>query len=469
MPTPKKSEKKPESNPVPLDQLHARLEDLSDKATVIENTAASEKRQLTPDEVKEIKSLQGAFKEVEDEIAALEASADMKARIRVPQERLTTPIDNATDDEPVVPSKRPYGAGVHGGLPSGTTKGSWGFRSVGEFAISAVKHKRGTPEPRILNAPSTFGSESQSSDGGFAVPPDFRQEIMKQVYGEESLLSRCDQQITKSNALSLPLDTVSPWDTSNGVTVSWLGEGGTIGGTKPKLGQLETKLNKLAALVPLTDELLEDVPAMTQWLQSKVPEKITSALNTAIINGTGVGQPLGLLATATAARVTQTAESGQGANTVVYKNILKMWGRRYARNTQRYLWLMNQDVEQQLQQMAFPAAAGSAVFPAYLPPGGLNDSPYGRLMGRECLVLEACSALGTEGDIILFDPTQYLTVMKSAGLKTDVSIHLYFDSDHVAFRFVLRFGGQLYWPAAISRQNGSSTLSPVVTLNSTRT
>jgi hypothetical protein len=48
-------------------------------------------------------------------------------------------------------------------------------------------------------------------------------------------------------------------------------------------------------------------------------------------------------------------------------------------------------------------------------------------------------------------------------------MHLYFDTDHLAFRFVMRIGGQSYWPSAIARKNGSNTLSPIVTLNSTRT
>jgi hypothetical protein len=141
--------------------------------------------------------------------------------------------------------------------------------------------------------------------------------------------------------------------------------------------------------------------------------------------------------------VVAAAKSGQGAGTVIYENIVKMYSRRYGRNTQNYIWLINQDVEPQLQSMIAPGAT----FPAYLPPGGLSASPYGMLMGRPVLPLEACSALGTEGDIIFFDPTQYLVVMQSEGMRSDVSMHLYFDTDHLAFRFILRVGGQLYWPA----------------------
>jgi HK97 family phage major capsid protein len=348
-------------------------------------------------------------------------------------------------------------------MPSGITKGKWGFRSMGEFAIAAIHTQRGHADNRIMNAPSTFGQEAVGADGGFAVPPDFRQEIMKQVMGEDSLLSRCDQLVTSSNNLTLPLDTVSPWDTSNGVTTSWTGEGATLAGTKPKLGQLETKLHKLTALVPLTDELLEDVPAMTRWLETKVPEKFTSTLNTAIVNGTGVGQPLGLLNSG--AKITQAAKAGQGSGTVVYDNIVKMFGRLYGRLRPNAIWILNQDVEPLLQSMVAPGST----FPAYLPPGGLSATPYGMLMGRPVVPVEAASTVGTEGDIILTDLTQYLVALKATGMRTDVSIHLYFDSDHVAFRFIMRVGGQPYWPAPITRLNGNNTLSSIITLNSSRT
>jgi len=460
--------KTPKQSGVPLDELHNRLQDLADQAKVIENQADAEHRDMTAEELEDVAKIQAAFKETEKLIAAREANAEMQSKLRVPQPRVTQPIDGpeAADDEGgdeppryVKPQRRRF----EGGMPAGLTKGKWGFRSMGEFAMAAMATRHGKPDARILNAPSTYGSEGQNQDGGFAVPPDFREDIVKQVMGEESLLSRCDQQITQSNSLSLPLDTVSPWDTSTGVTTQWLGEGAAATPTKPSLGALETKLNKLVAFVALTDELVKDVSAMTRWLESKVPEKFTSALNTALVSGSGVGQPMGLLNAS--CKVIAAAKSGQGAGTVIYENIVKMYSRRYGRNTQNYIWLINQDVEPQLQSMIAPGAT----FPAYLPPGGLSASPYGMLMGRPVLPLEACSALGTEGDIIFFDPTQYLIVLQTEQMRADVSMHLYFDSDHLAFRFIMRVGGQPYWKSAISRQNGSNTLSPIITLNSTRT
>ncbi len=446
-----------------LDGLHQRLTDLSGEATVIENTADAENRSLTVDEVADMARITKAFAEVEQEIAVRNASRSMADRLSEPQRRQTQPepLANATtEDEPARPARS-----ITGGMVSGATKNSWGFRSLGEFAIAAHKSKNGSVDPRIMNAPTTFGSESSSADGGYALPPDFREQIMKFVQGEESLLSRTDQQTTSSNALTLPLDSATPWQTSGGVLGGWVGENGSITASKPSLGSLTCKANKVAALVPMTDELLEDVPAMTRWLQSKVPEKFNSLINTAIVSGDGIGKPQGLLSAP--ALVNVTAESGQGAGTIVAKNILKMWGRLYAQLRNDAVWLINQDCEQQLQQLVMPGTNPS--FPAYMPPGGFSGSPYSTLLGKPIICVEACSALGTQGDIILTSLKQYLTVLKSGGMRADVSIHLYFDSDATAFRFVMRLGGQSYWPAAITRQNGSSTLAPIVTLNSTRT
>ena len=50
------------------------------------------------------------------------------------------------------------------------------------------------------------------------------------------------------------------------------------------------------------------------------------------------------------------------------------------------------------------------------------------------------------------------------GIKSDVSIHLWFDQGATAFRFTLRMAGRPWLSAPISRKSGSNTLSTVVVL-----
>ena len=86
-------------------------------------------------------------------------------------------------------------------------------------------------------------------------------------------------------------------------------------------------------------------------------------------------------------------------------------------------------------------------------------------MGRPLIPIESASTLGDKGDIILADLSQYLSVTKTGGVRSDVSMHLFFDTDHTAYKFTMRLGGQPWWASAITPQNSSNTRSCFVTLD----
>ena len=149
-------------------------------------------------------------------------------------------------------------------------------------------------------------------------------------------------------------------------------------------------------------------------------------------------------------------------------NVLKMMARMPASSFKRSAWLVNQDVLPQLGGLAMDVtkadgtAAGAGIL--YMQPQGLaNQSAFGSILGRPIIVTEACQTVGTAGDIVLADMSKYLSVVKG-GLKTDYSIHLWFDQDLTAFKFTLRIGGQPWWASSVASRDGSFALSPFVTL-----
>jgi HK97 family phage major capsid protein len=292
---------------------------------------------------------------------------------------------------------------------------------------------------------------------------------MVELEGEESLLSRTDQLTSGSNNLTVPKDETTPWQTAGGVLPYWTGEAGAITQSKPSLETVTVKLHKLAVLVPLTDELMEDAPALNGWLNRKVPQKLASAINLAIVQGTGAGQPLGIL---NAGHTVSVAKVGsQVADTLVGINIINMYSRMYAPWRRNAVWLINQDIEPQLHTLmklgrldtgAVDSGWGAIL---YVPPGGLSGTPYATLYGRPVIATQACETLGDKGDIIFAALDQYLTVQKSAGMRNDVSIHLWFDQDTTAFRFIMRLAGQPWWNTTIAARDGSTTYSAFVTLD----
>jgi HK97 family phage major capsid protein len=161
--------------------------------------------------------------------------------------------------------------------------------------------------------------------------------------------------------------------------------------------------------------------------------------------------------------VSVSAETGQAAATVVYENINKMWARMIASSRPNAVWVINQDVEPQLNQMSI--AVGTGGVPVYLPAGGAAAAPYATLFGRPVIPIEQCQTVGTVGDIMLCDYTQYYAIDKG-GMKRDVSIHVRFVYDESVFRFVYRFDGQPMLGSAITPKNGTNDLSHFVALAS---
>lgn len=344
-----------------------------------------------------------------------------------------------------------------------TNPGTGGFRNFGAFAQCVKDAEIGdrAAQERLQNAATTYSTEGTGADGGFAVPPDFRREIAERVMGEGSLIDMTDRLVTASNSIMLPKDETTPWQTSGGVQSNWEGEGGTMTESKISLTGNQVRLNKLTTLVKATDELLSDAPLLDSYLRRKAPVKMAAKINTAIIRGTGVGQPLGIMSSG--ATVTQTAEGTQGADTIWFRNIVKMVSRLYETDQSRVVWLINQDVLPQLMQMAFDPAATSKT-PVWLPANGLAGQRFSTLMGKPVIPLQACSTIGDLGDIILADMAQYMTATKGQDIRTDVSIHLHFDQDITTFKFVMRVAGQPWWGSTITPQTSSAALGSFVML-----
>jgi HK97 family phage major capsid protein len=194
--------------------------------------------------------------------------------------------------------------------------------------------------------------------------------------------------------------------------------------------------------------------------------KMADKVNNAILNGTGAGSPLGI--TVAPGTVSVAKETSQVAATIVGENVVKMWSRMPAANRARAVWLAHSDCDVQLAQMNFKVknVAGTenvGGIPVFMPPGTVNSTPYATLFGRPVMTMERCAALGTVGDFILADMSQYIAVTKG-GVKAEQSMHFFFDQNARAFRFVLRLGGQPWLSAAIARASGSSTLGHFVTL-----
>jgi HK97 family phage major capsid protein len=341
------------------------------------------------------------------------------------------------------------------------------FNSFGE-RLNAVAQFRltGQMDPRLRNA--LGANESTPSDGGFLVGTDAENDLMSKVYGSP-ILSRIPRTSISaaSNMLKLKLlKETSRADGSRqgGVQAYWEGEASSTTATQREYEELELTLKKLMAVSYASSELLEDHSALESETSAGFNEEMTFKVEDAVINGNGVGKPLGIINSP--AKITVALETGQTtADPLLYENIVKMWARLHPRSQMNAIWLVDQTLIPYLMLLAIPVGTGG--MPVYQPSNGAADAPFGTLLGRPVIFTEYTQAANTEGDIILWDPTSY-RIIEKGGIRGASSVHVAFLTDETAFRFTYRVNGAPKWRSALTPKNGGATLSTIVTLT-TRT
>lgn len=366
-----------------------------------------------------------------------------------------------------------YSAGIERKfVPQDVISTNNGFGNLTEFAKSVyVAGKTGnrTVDPRLLAkaAGSPAQSEGDMEAGGYLIPTEFAKELLSIAIEKSDVLGRCTPVPMMTNAIDYPI--INGFDRSGGlvhggVLYYWVDEAGAFTSSNVKYGRVSLRLKKVIGLSYTSSELMEDSPiSITPLLESSFGDGLVWTLDDVFLTGTGVGKPLGILNAP--CKITVTAETNQVAATIVFENVLKMYARIW--RDAKAIWMANRACLPQLATMSL--AVGTGGIPVYMPAGGASGKPYATLFGLPLVFSEHCSALGTAGDIILVDWSQYLVGQKAgpgAGVKTSASIHLKFDYDQETFRTILRIDGQPWWPAVLQPHRGGAgaTLSPVVEL-----
>lgn len=315
--------------------------------------------------------------------------------------------------------------------------------------------------------------ENSEPDGGALIPPDFTTQIWERVYSQENILGRTQSYTVSGNTMTIPANAeTSRADGSRwgGVLSYWEGEAQQLTGSRPKFRNLQERLKKLAVLTYITNELLSDsATALEQYISRVAPDEIAFKTTDALINGNGAGIPLGIINDPAFIQVAK--DTGQATKTISYTNVMNIYNTMWAPSRARAIWCYNQEIEPQLWQMALPVGTGGV--PVFQPPGVGNgvtgsgsSTPYtAQLYGRPAIPLEQCPGLGSVGDLMLIDWSQYITITKGS-IQSAMSIHLKFDFDETAFRWIFRLDGQGAWSAPLTpfKTNLSKTFSFAVGL-----
>jgi HK97 family phage major capsid protein len=337
------------------------------------------------------------------------------------------------------------------------------FSSLGEQLI-AVRHAAfGTTDKRLLPLKAILGgNESVPSEGGFLVSTAEAAGLDRKVWDSGVFAPRCSNVTIPAGANAMTFYGINEDSRANGsryggVTGYRMGEGATITQSTVQTFYTYTlRPKKYGAVAYLTDEVLQDARVLEQELMSAIPAELAFMLDDDILQGVGAQGCQGVLAHPCIVSVAK--EVGQAAKTIVYENLINMWSRRFARG--QYEWFVNQDCEPQLNLLAHAVGAG------VLPPNFVTYGPDGtlRIFGRPVVTTEFNATLGTTGDILLADFSQY-KLANIGGVQAASSMHVQFLTDQMCYRFTRRVDGMPTWKTVLTPYKGTgNTVSPFIIL-----
>lgn len=428
------------------------------------------KEDITDKESKELEGLIAQSDKVKTQIKALkiaeeaEAEEAKEAEVARQAEIKALALELIAEEAPAINDDLPGIVVTPDGDEADRLLKGKPFKSLGEQlrAVYAAADPGIPMDKRLYAMKATGMGEGVGAEGGFLVQHDFSSDLLEPAIAAGQLASRVGRLPLSANSNGITVNAVDETSRATGsrwggLQAYWLGEGGTKTASKPSFRQINLRLRKLIGLIYATDELLQDAVALESLIVKGFKAEFAWMLDDAIYNGLGGYQPTGFMASDM--KISVAKETGQAAATVVTENIVKMYSRRLG-NSSDFIWLYNQDIEPQLFTMSLDVGTGG--MPVYMPPGGLADAPYARIMGRPAFSHEACATLGSAGDIALVNPSEYMLIERE--VESASSIHVQFTTDETAFRFVLRVDGQPTMASAITPANSTKTQSAFVRL-----
>jgi HK97 family phage major capsid protein len=311
----------------------------------------------------------------------------------------------------------------------------------------------------LATSGSDEAGEYSEPYGGFLVPEGFVDEMLMVTPEADPMGGRVTEVPMESPVVGIPARTDKNHTTSvaGGLIVTRHPETMDLTSSRMQMEAVRLHATSLFGLSFATEEILTDSRlSFLAILEKGFQQQFIYQLINERLNGTGAGEFLGVMNSP--CLITVAKDNAQTAATISGTNVLNMraqcWGYGDA------IWLANHDCLPQLAQVHIDNANG---FPITLYHMSDTEDVPDTLLGRPIKYTEYCQTLGTAGDLVLGNWSEYLEG-EYQPLDTAESIHVRFLQHERTFKFWLRNAGAPWWRTALTPKYSAKTLSPFVTL-----
>ena len=167
--------------------------------------------------------------------------------------------------------------------------------------------------------------EGIDPQGGYLVPDEYDKRLID-ILTEENVMRTLGTNITTSGEHKINIAATKP-------AAAWIEEGGTLTFGDATFDQIILDAHKLHVAIKVTEELLYDNAFnLENYILTQFGKALSNAEEDAFINGTGVGQPLGILAETGGAQVGVTSASSTKVTADEIINLVYSLKRPYRKN-----------------------------------------------------------------------------------------------------------------------------------------
>lgn len=389
--------------------------------------------------------------------------ADAKATVITGKPAGETVLDayQRRDGTPAFRVAQEYGEGIY--APSiigkiGTRDYKDAFRAYVRSAGQVGRHGYNDAAIRTLQ-------EGQDAEGGYLVPDDILSKVIVKEPTPIRVAGRCTQLTTSRDNLVVPRVNYTADDIyTTGMRITWTGEipasSTAMRVTDPVFGQTRIPVFTAMMSVPITLDMIEDASfPLLDWISGKFGETVDLLRDNMVLNGTGVGQPEGILASPgadssqPAVVLSGTAGSIGTDGTFLIKLAMSL-PEQYDTNA---VWVMNKtntgNAVAQLKD-----AQGRFLWSLGYQQSGLSvDFKSQPLVGYPVMYSGFMPNIAAANYPLLFGDLAGYYLVNRIGFSVQVLRELYAETNQVLVLGRIRFGGQVAepWRLKLGKSNNS--------------
>lgn len=280
-------------------------------------------------------------------------------------------------------------------------------------------------------APAGMNEDTADTDGGFLVSHDISNEIYGRLFEGNKIWDKVRKvEIGNNyNGMKLPYLNIATQSTTSQPRLYNLAEAAQKTPTKFTFGQHDLALVKNIALVPITDELLQDKTQLEAYVMSQLKGQFGWKQDYNVLMGTAATTGnIGIFdATGAAFGVTPVAHAATPTVTIV--NSLISGVAPQVRDGAE--WFMSADMWAYVMAAMGPGVANVLI------PIAKEEGAVRTLQGYPVNLIDGMVAHNTAKDMLFMNPKEIIALEKG-GITVDISKEFYFDTDQMALRFVYR-------------------------------